>query len=397
MCLNKTYMPMKKISLLAGIVLLSFTACNVESTDSDSLKSVPFSADYPSDAIVIDFEGFTAGDIVSSVTPDNGCSGSISVFADNPELDPGNDAINDAMVFDSSNPTGGDVDLGTPNDQDNGPGISTDGPQPSNDIAIGNVLIITEDGDATDPDDSYVSGSYYAFDFTGYGTGYVTLYGFDMLDLDGKGPSGESTTVILYDPDGNELFSATIPPGEDNNKQWVDLGATTGVGKMVINLNNSGAIDNITLKCRDKMEFDGCETAFGFGGDAARCFARDGFSRWGWTNGPLADGERISLDLYAGAGQCDLEKGTLVGTVTIVYEGGTATASYKVFDGISLEETHFYAGENMYPQKKRGKNGYVNTVAPGQYPASGGPELSVDGLEGPIWVIAHAVVCGEDD
>ena len=382
---------MKKISLLAGMALI-LAACTVEPTDSENLKSVPLSADYPSDAIVIDFEEFSAGDIVSSVTPDNGCSGSISVFADNPELDMGNDA----MVFDSSNPTGGDVDLGTPNDQDNGPGISTEGPQPSNDVAIGNVLIITEDGDANDPDDSYVSGSYYAFDFTGYGVGYVTLFGFDMLDLDGKGPSGESTTVTLYDTDNVELFSTTIPAGEDNNKQWVDLGATTGVAKMVINLNNSGAIDNITLKCKERIAFDGCETAFGFGGDVARCFDEDGFSRWGWTN-PLEEGESISLDLYAGAGQCNLSKGTLVGTVTIEYTDGTATASYDVFDGVTLKETHFYAGVNMYPQKKRGKNGYVDTVAPGQYPESGGAELSVEGLDGSIWVIAHAVVCGEDD
>lgn len=384
---------MKKVLYLSGVALLLATACTVEPADTERLQGVALTADVPSDAIVIDFEGFNAGDIVNSVAPNGGCDGSIGVFADNPALDMGNDA----MVFDSANPTGGDVDLGTPNNSFGGPGVSAEGPQPSNDTALGKVLIITEDGDASDPDDSYVAGSYYAFDFSGYGSGAVTLYGFDMLDLDGEGAGGLSTTVTLYDATDAELFSATIPPGADNNKQWVDLGATQGVAKMVIDLNNSGAIDNITLKCEKRITFEGCETAFGYGGDNATCFIGNGFNRWGWTNS-LEPGGSLTLDLYAGAGQCDLDKGTLVGTVTVTYTDGTATATYEVFDGVDLKETHFYAGHTMYPQQKRGRN-YVDTVAPGQYPASGGDVLSVDGLEADedIYVIAHAVVCGEED
>lgn len=382
---------MTKLGILAGFGLLLLGACTTESVDAEYPASVNFSATVPSDVVVIDFEGFEAGDIVSTVVPNDGCDGSIGVFAENPNL-----SGNSAMIFDSSNPTGGDFDLGTPNEFYGGPGISDEdnGENTGNETALGKVLIITEDGDATDPDDSYVAGTYYELDFSSYGIGLVTLYGFDMLDLDGAGTA--KTEVFLYDGLGNELFSLVIEPGIDNNKQWVDLQATSGVAKMVLELNNSGAIDNISLKCEDREKFEGCETAFGFGGMDATCFIGNGFNRWGWTN-ELGEGESISLELYAGAGQCDLEKGTLVGYVDVTYMDGTATATYELFDGIELKETHFYAGDTMFPMQERGKKKDPKpTVAPGQYPTSGGPVLSVDGLEGGIWVIAHAVVCGED-
>lgn len=69
----------------------------------------------------------------------------------------------------------------------------------------------------------------------------------------------------------------------------------------------------------------GTETAFAYGGEQlATCFldldfnsdSKSDFNRWGWTNGPLAAGS-YSFDIYAGAGQCDLTKGTLVGTLNV--------------------------------------------------------------------------------
>ena len=48
------------------------------------------------------------------------------------------------MIFDSANPTGGDDDLGSD--------------------TLGGVLIISEDGDSTDPDDNAAGGSI-CFDF----------------------------------------------------------------------------------------------------------------------------------------------------------------------------------------------------------------------------------------
>jgi len=57
------------------------------------------------------------------------------------------------MIFDSSHPSGGDFDLGTPNEYYGGPGKGVaGGPGPTqNDKALGNVVIVSEDGDSTDP------------------------------------------------------------------------------------------------------------------------------------------------------------------------------------------------------------------------------------------------------
>jgi hypothetical protein len=127
------------------------------------------------------------------------------------------------------------------------------------------------------------------------------------------------------------------------------------------------------------------ETAYAFGGDLARCFIEDGFNQWGWTNGLIGYGA-YTWDLFAGAGQCDLSKGTLVGTVTVNYSADSFTVEYNVVAPYVLMnkdgevETHVYAGSGMYPL-----NNDTPTVAPGQY-------YIEDPLTGEIYVIAHAVV-----
>lgn len=140
-----------------------------------------------------------------------------------------------------------------------------------------------------------------------------------------------------------------------------------------------------------------CETAFAFGGDPNDCFLMNGFSNWGWSNGPLSEGH-YEFDVYAGAGQCDISKGTLVGDVTIDYLNGEAIVLYNMDAGFTMSETHLYVGNDMFPTNKKGSY----TVAPGQYPF-GDDELvntttwsyTVTGLTGDIYVIAHAVVCGD--
>ncbi|MCL6294936.1 hypothetical protein [Jejuia spongiicola] len=138
---------------------------------------------------------------------------------------------------------------------------------------------------------------------------------------------------------------------------------------------------NFNLECEDE-----CDTAFAKGntdageGDDSTCFLEDGFNRWGWTIGPLSEGE-YTYDVYAGAGQCDTDKGELVGTATVKYDSGDVTVTYDIDEDYTVSETHTYAGNDPYPTK----NG-SDTVAPGQYTIT--PNLSGD-----IYVIAHAVVC----
>jgi len=141
----------------------------------------------------------------------------------------------------------------------------------------------------------------------------------------------------------------------------------------------------------------GTETAFGYGGPGvARCFIDDDYSNWGWTNGPLSEGN-YSFDLIAGAGGCDLSKGTDVGSVDISYSGGTLTATYLTVSPYVLDTVQLYAGAAMYPFGSTG----VDTTAPGHYTKVvddlGGVTshtVTVTGLSGSVYVIAHADVSG---
>lgn len=146
------------------------------------------------------------------------------------------------------------------------------------------------------------------------------------------------------------------------------------------------------------------ETAFAFGAEDALCFleidedenGEPDFSRWGWTNGALPEGD-YTFDVYAGAGQCDLQKGTNVGTLTISYHSGTAQVTYNTVSPYTMSATHLYVGSEMLPQDEGGEY----TVAPGQYPYIHDPladvatdSFTVTGLSGDIYVVAHGVVDG---
>jgi len=126
------------------------------------------------------------------------------------------------------------------------------------------------------------------------------------------------------------------------------------------------------------------ETAYAKKGSGAICFIPT-FANWGWTN-PITTSGTYTWNLWAGAGQCDTSKGTLVGNVTVVRTaGGYITVTYNVNPGYLLEETHVYAGCDQFPKVKQGKK-LVSTVAPGQYYNASPVNCTT------AYVIAHAVV-----
>ena len=161
-------------------------------------------------------------------------------------------------------------------------------------------------------------------------------------------------------------------------------------------------VNNQNNQSQDDSEDENeCETLFAWGPDVtSTCFLDDGFHRWGWTIGPLASGE-YTFDLYAGAGQCDLEKGTLVGTLNVNYneDEGTADVEFTMLEGYVLNETHLYIGNDPYPTSS---NGQI-TVAPGQFPYqheldnTAHDSYTIEDLSGEIYIIAHGVVCNDTD
>ena len=149
---------------------------------------------------------------------------------------------------------------------------------------------------------------------------------------------------------------------------------------------------SIATECQPAVT---CGTAYAYHADYATCFLDLGFTKWGWTNGPLGPGS-YEFQLWAGAADCDTSKGRLVGQLTVDYDGSTAVVTYNIYEGNWMTATHLYVGSNRLP---RGKGG-SETVSPGQYPYVHDSlnnvttdSYTLTGLSGDIYVVAHAVVC----
>ncbi|WP_425091240.1 VPLPA-CTERM sorting domain-containing protein [Tropicimonas sp. S265A] len=172
-----------------------------------------FLAASAANAAVIDFESFSAGDVVSGAqgfTVD-GVGFEISVSSN------GNNDI--AMIFDTNNPTGGDGDLAAPFNDGLGGTLSP-----------GNVLIISEDGDSSDPDDEGKGGIItFTFDSA------VKLSGFDAFD---------DVSLTVTASDGS---STSVNVAADN--QFASLStAFTGITSVSFDFGKqSGAIDNLQV------------------------------------------------------------------------------------------------------------------------------------------------------
>jgi hypothetical protein len=251
----------------------------------------------------------------------------------------------------------------------------------------GNVLSFTIDQSATqatshilvqliDCDGNYIDhvvSSSLPIDFTtGNGTGCYfdndgAFFKFDDLDLYEK--NGTFTLWMTFS-EGTEIAYGSI---------------------LIKSAKNCFAFDlNIDSNCGDPGE--GHETAYAYGEEYAACFLDMGFSRWGWTN-YISEGE-YAWPIYAGAGQCDLSNGTLVGTLYVAYAEGTLNATYDLLAGYTLDKaSHMYVGATSTPLDCK-KNGCTPTVAPGQYSQMGDHKYTYTftGLSGAVYVIAHAEV-----
>lgn len=188
----------------------------------------------------IDFEtalsgvALTAGTVLSGQFSAQG----IHVTTHDPEDHP-------AMIFDSSNPTGHDYDLGTPNSKFGGPGIGNGGKSGRwrNDEARGNILIISEDPvdniGSDGPDDNARGGKLiFTFDTP------TSIEEIGLLDID----SGRNT-IDLYNAAGIRFSRINVPRRGNNSYQTIELDAE-GVSRLELNLSGSGAITDLVF-CGD--------------------------------------------------------------------------------------------------------------------------------------------------
>ncbi|MGK7941648.1 MAG: SdrD B-like domain-containing protein, partial [Crocosphaera sp.] len=118
-----------------------------------------------------------------------------------------------AMIFDSANPTGGDTDLATDSE--------------------GNILIISEDGDSSDPDDN-AGGGVITFNLDNP----IELNSINFVDIEETGGQ-----VFTTDADGNVTITSIPAPG-DGSLQTLNIN-DSDVVKIEVELAGSGAISGL--------------------------------------------------------------------------------------------------------------------------------------------------------
>ena len=166
---------------------------------------------FPSVSVTVDFEGedLSAGDLITDQFADLGLTISTpSEFG--------------AMLFDTNNPTGGDLDLAA--------------------SGLGNVLILSEDGDVTDPDDN-AQGGVLTFEWDEL----VGVTGIGLLDIDEPGGS-----ITFYDEKSNVIETVDIPELGNNSFQELDL-YVENVARMDISLASSGAVTAVDFIPADNL------------------------------------------------------------------------------------------------------------------------------------------------
>lgn len=231
------------------------------------------------------------------------------------------------------------------------------------------------------------AGSYvYAYKIDAWGSsGMDGTYqaSFDDGHLNYITVANNDGTTFDWSATPNPIGAVVVKGGPVANVFYYDPQAASDTGLYApVNPNNGQnyGVSHVTFCWNPEVEIEYVyETAFAFGGDPTDCFLGFGFNRWGWSNGPIGPGV-YTWPLYAGAAQCDLTKGTMVGQVTVVYDGVQVTVSYDLNAGVVLEESHVYAGYGRFPTFKGSP-----TVAPGQYKVL----APFDGS--PIYLIVHGV------
>lgn len=88
-------------------------------------------------------------------------------------------------------------------------------------------------------------------------------------------------------------------------------------------------------------------------------------SRWGWQL--TFDENPETFDLYAGAAQNNLSKGTYIGTLTLSWDGEYVTFTLDLVDGVVLTEIHIHVDYTPVDTISPGQLGYIATSAYGPY------------------------------
>ncbi len=188
-----------------------------------------------------DFSGQPAGTVVAGDLPGGGTSPG-TVFPGFTLSVSNNNGPNSLLIFDSANPTGGDLDLGSPNNTCGGPGVGTGGEvgmPGENCVGVGNILVIAEDivdtspndGLVDDPDDEADGGIVtLTFDEP------VVIFSMVIIDID-----NETLDFTLLE---NGMLKGTLAASDlgDNSVQDLDLSSYGAVTDVELDFSSSGSL-----------------------------------------------------------------------------------------------------------------------------------------------------------
>lgn len=191
-------------------------------------------------ATVIDFDTDSAGNTLNAGTAitNQYAADGVTFHQIDTKIKGSSTELSDLMVFDSANPTGGDSDLATP------------GYHSTNTVGLGNVLIISEDNNASNPDDQANGGRFYVQldPSKQYKVDNVTF-----LDIEDKRASGESRTVnnstfmALFDSSRNQIGSNYWVTGLGDNSVETLSVDVSGAEFMYFSFHTSGALAGFEL------------------------------------------------------------------------------------------------------------------------------------------------------
>jgi hypothetical protein len=204
-------------------------------------------------AIVQTFAGPPAGTVAAGDKPGGGTAPG-TLFPDFTLSVVNNNGPQSLLIFDSSNPTGGDPDLGSPNETcpGGGPGIGTGGEvgQPGeNCVPLGNLLVIAEDildaggdGLVDDPDDDLDGG-----EITFTWNSPTSPKRIVIMDID-----SESASVTVE----KNLLTVTVNATDlgNNSAQTIDLSDYPATDRMIVRFSSSGAVAEIEYEVAVQTE-----------------------------------------------------------------------------------------------------------------------------------------------
>jgi hypothetical protein len=239
------------------------------------------------------------------------------------------------------------------------------------------------------------------------GNSQLGQFPFNSGDITGATSHTFVVPLCDYHLDGHAYIAAHASLRKRNADGTWQTETGWGLGHHIIDDSDWATQFTLSLECgaQEPPQLETCETAFAKG-DASTCFigadfdhdgSDDGIERWGWSSGPLVPGTGAAWPVYAASSQCDVGKGTRVGSLSVSYgrEGNVQVVFDRVGDFVLAEE-HLHVGTEPLPRGEAGRF----TIAPGRYPIvrrlddATHTENQVGGLEGDIYVAYHAVACG---